>query len=99
MSTEEPISALSTFRRAWEVSHALPETDRMALFDSDRSELVVLNALGREVWNRLDGVHTVRELVAQLREEADEAPDQVQAEREVLVFLADLRDRGAVELL
>lgn len=99
MSLEERISPASTFRRVWKVSHALPEMDRMALFDADRSELVVLNAVGREVWKRLDGIRTVQELALLLRGEAEEAPDQDQAEREVLAFLTDLHERGAVELL
>ena len=99
MSQSEHFSAASTFRRVWQVSHALPEMDRMALFDAERSELVVLNALGREVWHGLDGVRTVRELAEALRGEAEGAPDQTQAEREVLLFLSDLHSRGAVELL
>lgn len=71
----------------------------MALFDAERSELVVLNALGREVWSNLDGTRTVRELAEALRGEAEGAPDQEQAEKEILRFLADLQGRGAVELL
>lgn len=71
----------------------------MALFDAERSELVVLNALGREVWGGLDGERTVRELAEAIRGEAEGAPDQAQAEREVLLFLSDLHGRGAVELV
>jgi hypothetical protein len=37
--------------------------------------------------------------VQTLRLEAEEAPDQDKAEREVLLFLEDLHGRGAVELL
>lgn len=92
-------SPRATFRRVWKVSHELPEMDRMALFDADRSELVVLNALGREVWDNLDGVRTVRELVESLRQRAESPPDQAEAERQVLVFLTDLHARGAVELI
>lgn len=99
MSPNERLSAASTFRRIWKVSHSLPEMDRMALFDAERSELVVLNALGREVWHALDGVRTVRELALALRGEAEGAPDQERAEQEVLMFLSDLHRRGAVELL
>lgn len=95
----QSFSPSATFRRVWKVSHELPEAERMALFDADRSELVVVNALGREVWDNLDGVRSVRELVEFLRGEVESPPDQADAEREVLVFLSDLHKRGAIELV
>ena len=54
-------------------------------------ELYSLNETGREVWQRLDGQHTLAQIVAELAEEYDEPP--VEIERDVQGLVAELLKR------
>jgi hypothetical protein len=87
----------TVLKRAWRVSHELPEENRIAFFDEAQSELVVVNALGGAVWQLLDGQLTVDELCQMLSEEVQGAPEAEQVKAQVLPFLSGLLERHAVE--
>ena len=53
-----------------------------------------LNETGSLIWDLLDGERDFTALVADLREQLDEAPDDLSAETER--FLADLRERDLI---
>ena len=54
-----------------------------------------LNETGSLIWDLIDGERTVAALVAALREQLAEAPEDLDAETER--FLADLRRRDLIE--
>ncbi len=60
----------------------------------DRSEVHVLNPIGTTVWDRIDGRHTLAQILDAVIEEYTVAPDE--AQRDVLAFIADLRNHGMV---
>ena len=60
----------------------------------ERSAVHVLNAIGTEVWNRIDGSRTVAQIVEEVVDEYDVPPEQ--ARRDVLAFVAALQEHGMV---
>lgn len=88
-----------TYRKLWRISHDLPDQDQVALFDEQRSELVMLNPLGGEIWDLVDGKRSVGDIARHLKETVETAPELPQIETEVQAFLSDLAARGAVELV
>jgi len=81
------------------VSHELPEEGRVALFDEEGSQLVVLNEVGGEIWRLLENPLRGDELVAELSRSIEQTPPEEEVRAEVLRFLNDLYQRGAVELV
>jgi predicted deacylase len=59
--------------------------------DAD-DELYTLNETGHAIWRRLDGEHTLDQIVAELAGEYDVEPDVIQAD--VLGFAAAMTERG-----
>lgn len=95
--TSPRLTGQSVLRRVWQVSHELPEEERVAFFDEAASELVVVNAVGGAIWQLLDGESSVRELSELIAEEVQGAPDAAEVERALLGYLKALLERGAVE--
>lgn len=69
----------------------------MALFDEEGSQLVVLNEVGGEIWRLLETPGRGKDLVDKLVCEIDQAPPREQVEKELMGFLEDLYQRGAIE--
>lgn len=95
--TSPSLTGQSVLRRVWQVSHELPEEERVAFFDEAASELVVVNALGGAIWQLLDGKSSIGELAELIAEEVQGAPEVGEVERELLAYLQQLLERGAVE--
>lgn len=55
--------------------------------------MLTLNVLGTEIWKRCDG-RSVDEIVADLLQEFDAAPDVIRSD--ALAFLAELEHRGFI---
>lgn len=90
------IEATTIFKRAFRVSHDLPDDNKVAFFDEAQSELVVVNAIGGAIWHLIDGATSVEEIVQILVNEVDGAPPEEQLRGEVERFLASLLSRQAI---
>ena len=66
------------------------------LFNPDSGEVMVLNRSAVEIWNRLDGQCSLRELITSLREVFDDLG--AEAESQILQTIDSLIQRGAVAL-
>lgn len=62
----------------------------------EKAQVKVLNEVGARIWALADGTHTVRDIAAAICAEYD--VDPAQAEADVLDFVAQLAERGIVEL-
>ncbi len=63
--------------------------------DAD-DELYTLNDTGKAIWQRLDGVRSLREVAAELALEFD--ADQAQLETDVCGFAAAMVDKGILSV-
>jgi SynChlorMet cassette protein ScmD len=66
--------------------------DWAILFDPDAGEGFGLNPVSVFIWKRLDGKHTVQDIMAELREDCEDMPED--AEKRVTDFIKDLVERG-----
>ncbi len=66
--------------------------DWAVLFDPDSGNAFGLNPVGVFIWKRLDGRHTVPELLKELRENCNNVPEE--AEGHVKTFVQDLVEQG-----
>lgn len=53
--------------------------DWAVLFDPDSGNAFGLNPTGVFIWKRLDGRHTIQEILKELRESCPDAPDEAAA--------------------
>jgi len=60
----------------------------------DQSEVNVLNQLGSQVWERIDGSRTVGQIVEAVLQEYEVGPET--ARRDILEFIGTLYDHGMV---
>jgi SynChlorMet cassette protein ScmD len=68
--------------------------DWAVLFDPDTGDGFGLNPVSVFIWKRLDGKHTVEDIMKDLRENCEDVPGN--AEEEVSDFLDELIKRGYV---
>jgi SynChlorMet cassette protein ScmD len=68
--------------------------DWAILFDPDTGNAFGLNPVSVFIWKRLDGHHTIEDIVKELRENAEEVPEE--AEDHIKEFIKDLVDQGLV---
>jgi len=66
--------------------------DWAILFDPDTGDGFGLNPVGVFVWKRLDGRHTIDDILKELKGAIDHMPDE--AEQDVGDFIQDLVERG-----
>lgn len=66
--------------------------DWAILFDPDSGDALGLNPVGVFVWKRLDGKHTVKDILLELRDNCEDAP--AEAENDVTDFINDLVKHG-----
>ncbi len=64
--------------------------DWAILFDPDSGDGFGLNPVGVFIWKRLDGEHTEREILLEMREHFDKVPED--AETHLREFIEDLLD-------
>jgi hypothetical protein len=62
---------------------------------ADLQELFVLSETGRSIWERLDGRHSVDDLVARLVAEFE--VEEEQAKSDALAFMGQLEEAGLIE--
>lgn len=68
--------------------------DWSVLFDPDANQTFGMNPVSSFIWEKLDGKHTVKTILEEIREEFEEVPDEAPAQ--LNNFLSDLEKRGMV---
>ena len=66
--------------------------DWAILFDPDSGNAFGLNPVGVFTWKRLDGQHTIRDILNSLRENCEDVSDE--AEDHLKDFIQELLDQG-----
>ena len=66
--------------------------DWAILFDPDSGSGFGLNPVSVFIWKRLDGKHTVQDILAELNENCEDVPDD--AEDRIKDFIRDLVEQG-----
>ena len=66
--------------------------DWAILFDPDSGDAFGLNPIGVRIWKRLDGNHSVEDILKGLQEGYEDVPDE--AEGDLQEFIEDLVQRG-----
>ena len=68
--------------------------DWAILFDPDTGDAFGLNPIGVHIWKRLDGKHSVNDILKDLQEGLEDVPEE--AEGDLQEFVDDLVQRGLV---
>jgi len=66
--------------------------DWAVLFDPDTGDSFGLNPVSVFIWKRLDGKHTLEDIVKDVRSECDDAPEDAQTS--VKEFIDDIVEKG-----
>jgi SynChlorMet cassette protein ScmD len=66
--------------------------DWAVLFDPDSGNAFGLNPVGVFIWKRLDGQHTIQDILKELHENCEGVPDE--AEEHLRNLVQDLVERG-----
>jgi len=66
--------------------------DWAILFDPDTGDGFGLNPVSVFIWKRLDGKHTIQDILMELRKSCEDMPDT--AEQEIKVFVEGLVEKG-----
>ena len=66
--------------------------DWAILFDPDTGDGFGLNPVSVFIWKRLDGKHTIQDILMELRESCEDMPDT--AEQEINGFVGGLVEKG-----
>jgi len=66
--------------------------DWAILFDPDTADTFGLNPICVFIWKRLDGRHTIEDILIELRQACKNAPEEV--DQQVEAFVADLLSQG-----
>ena len=66
--------------------------DWAILFDPDTGDGFGLNPVSVFIWKRLDGKHTIQDILMELRESCEDMPDT--AEQEIKDFIEGLIEKG-----
>ena len=65
------------------------------LFDPPTGNAFGLNPVGVFVWKRLDGLHTIKDILNELRKSCEKVPEKV--EDHLKEFIQDLVEKGFAE--
>ena len=68
--------------------------DWAILFDPDSGDAFGLNPIGVHIWKRLDGDHSVKDILQDLQKSYEDVP--YEAEGDLQEFIEDLVQRGLV---
>jgi hypothetical protein len=63
---------------------------------AEQNKVKVLNELGTRIWEMVDGQQSIRQIAARLCQEYE--VDLSQAEQDTLEFLAELNERGLLQV-
>ena len=66
--------------------------DWAILFDPDTGDGFGLNPISVFIWKRLDGKHTLQDILKELRENCEDMPEN--AEQEIMDFIEELLGKG-----
>jgi len=66
--------------------------DWAILFDPDTGDAFGVNPIGVQIWKRLDGNHSVKDILKDLKEGYEDVPEEV--EKDLQEFIKDLVQRG-----
>ncbi len=66
--------------------------DWAVLFDPETGKAHGLNPVGVFIWKRLDGKHTIEDILKELKEECEDAPPE--AQNDVIEFIQELVKNG-----
>ena len=66
--------------------------DWAVLFDPDTGDAFGLNPVSVFVWKRLDGKHTIQDILKELREQSDDVPET--AGQDIEAFIDELVEKG-----
>jgi SynChlorMet cassette protein ScmD len=66
--------------------------DWAILFDPDTGDGFGLNPISVFIWKRLDGKHTIQDILRELRENCEDMPENV--EQEIKDFIEELLRKG-----
>ena len=66
--------------------------DWAVLFDPDTGDAFGLNPVSVFVWKRLDGKHSIQDILKELREESDDVPET--AGQDIEDFIEELVEKG-----
>jgi len=72
--------------------------DWAVLFNPDTADAVGVNPVGVAVWKRMDGRHTLAEIVAEIQNDFTGAPDAVFDEIDAFVSRLDFHGFAGLEL-
>jgi len=70
--------------------------DWAVLFDPDTGGAYGVDPVGALIWKHLDGVHTVRDLLAEVKNRCEDVPEE--AETHISDFVQSLLDKGLAGL-
>ena len=85
--TEKPVAnPLIVLRKDFE------DDDWAILFDPDKGDAYGLNPVSVFIWQRLDGQHSVTDILQELRTHYDGVPEEVEAH--VREFIKQLMEKG-----
>ena len=62
------------------------------LFDPDTGDGFTINPVGIFIWKKLDGKHTLQDIITELKKECEEVPEDV--EKDCKEFLEEVIKRG-----
>ncbi len=79
------------------MSHSLNDVEQTAVFDAERSELVLLNGTGGLIWELIDGTRSVAAIAHELEGLIVEGPGAEVLLGVTLGFLDEMAARGALE--
>lgn len=99
MEGRHSIDENTVLDKLYKVSHELDDGRQLAVFDAEKSELMVFNELAVAIWSLLDGQITLGEIAEELASHVAEAPSLPEVTGQVILFAQDLLERGAVSLV
>lgn len=65
------------------------------LFDPDSGKVFGLDQVGVYIWKLLDGIHTVEEIISEVRNSFEDVPDSL--DQDTVEFLEKLKNIGFIE--
>ena len=75
----------------------IPSETEAVILLPEKGQVKVINEVGAYIWSLIDGTNTVRQIVALICSEYE--VDQKIAERDANNFLADLVQRGIIQIM
>jgi len=82
-----------TFRKSTDVAHRMVDNEAVIVIP-DKGLVRVLNETGARIWELLDGVNKVEDIVNIIADEFDTS--ETQAKKDVVDFISELETKGMV---